>query len=379
MKSISLMRTKSIRGGLLVLTALTGLGTSLGVEAQSIGGELTSEWQWSPNKKTVNWMNMLRLDAEVSPWKGGTLQVATIHMAKSNPEESIISDYQVFSNIQEDNCFAAIAVMGLEQEWEHAVVFGGVRNMNEDYFTSDVTSFFTNSSPGIFPTIAANYPIANYALSGLTAHVELRFGDWHVKNSLYNGAAYNGWKKGDNPFIVRPYRDGVFDAFELSYDNDKNFYSVGSTFHNRAYDEDMEPVHRLRTSPDGTVRTDGYEKVFTAAWWLYAEQTVWERDDKRVKLMAQYSENTRSLKDIKEMGGCKRYAELGCVCDIGDNRFGLSAQLAQYGMGKEESVELTWHKEIKDFLALQPVVNYIHNAEEKGNYVTFSGRLILSF
>ncbi|MCD8304652.1 MAG: carbohydrate porin [Prevotellaceae bacterium] len=364
-----------------LLAALALASLSIPAFSQTVGGEMTSEWQWSPNKKTVNWMNMLRLDFEYSPWKGGTFQAATLHMAKTNPEESIISDYQVFSNIQEENCYAAIAVLGYEQSWKHAKVFFGVRNMNEDYFASPVTSFFTNSSPGIFPSIAANYPIANYPVSSMTIHLELQFDEWHIKNSLYNGAAYNGWKRGDNPFMIRPKRDGVFDVLELSYDNGKSFYSVGSTFHNRVFDEDMQPMRKYKRDTQGNLACDGYESKASFGWWAYAEQCLWqnEEEDKKVSLMVQYSENTRGKKYIEEIGGCKRYAELGCLYDFGDNHAGFTAQYAHYGMGKEESIELTYSRDVKDCLSLQPVFNYIHNAEEKGNYVVFSGRLIYSF
>ena len=34
--------------------------------------------------------------------------------------------------------------------WKKARLFVGVRNVNEDFFTSDVTSLFTGSSCGIF-------------------------------------------------------------------------------------------------------------------------------------------------------------------------------------------------------------------------------------
>ncbi|MCD7721112.1 MAG: carbohydrate porin [Prevotellaceae bacterium] len=369
-----------MRKNAFILLLCVGCLLPLSASAQSIGGEMTSEWQWSPNKKTVNWMNMLRLDFEYSPWKGGTFQAATIHMAKTNPDESIISDYQVFSNIQEENCYAAIAVLGYQQSWKHANLFVGVRNMNEDYFASPVTSYFTNSSPGIFPTISANYPVANYPVSSMTIHLELIFDNWHVKNSLYNGAAYNGWKRGDNPFIIRPHKDGVLDVLELSYDDGKSFYSVGSTFHNGVYDEDMEPVRK--TDAEGNP-THGYEKKASFGWWAYAEQCLWQSEDeeKKVSLMVQYSENTRGKRYFQEeqQEGCKRYAELGCLYDFGDNHAGFTAQYAHYGKGKEESLELTYSRDVKDCLSLQPVFNYIHNAEEKGNYVVFSGRLVYSF
>ncbi len=357
----------------IMIILMLGCLTPIMLPAQTLEGEMTSEWQWSPNKKTVNWMNMLRLDFNYSPWKGGRIEAATLHMAKTNPDESIITDYQVFSNIQEENCYAAIAVLGYWQEFKHARVFAGVRNMNEDYFTSDVASFFTSSSPGIFPTISATYNIANYPVSSLTLHVELEWDAWHVKNSIYNGVGYNGWKRGDNPWIFRPKMDGVFDVLELSYDNEKNFYSVGTTIHDRAFTD-------VLVDEDGDEDFLPYKKHTSLSWWLYGEQTVWERgDDQKLSLMVQYSENTRSRKHIQEDGGCKRYAEVGCVYDRGPNRLGTSLQYADFAEGREESVEITWSREVKDGLSIQPVFNYIHNNQEKGNYVVFNGRLIYSF
>lgn len=40
------------------------------------------------------------------------------------------------------------------------------------------TSLFTGSSCGIFPTISASYPIANYPLAGLTVYFDVSFGGW---------------------------------------------------------------------------------------------------------------------------------------------------------------------------------------------------------
>ncbi len=166
--------------------------------------------------------------------------------------------------------------------------------------------------------------------------------------------------------------DGVFDVLQLSYETDKNFYSVGTTIHDRVFGEFENEDEEVDFLP--------YKKKTSFAWWLYGEQTVWENDDDQsVSLMVQYSENTRSRKHIQEDGGCKRYAEVGCVYARGPNRLGISGQYADFAEGKEESVEITWSREIKDCLSIQPTFNYIHNNQEKGNYVVFSGRLIYNF
>ena len=185
--------------------------------AQWFSGEYTSEWQWDMQKET-NWVNLLRLNLSVPVWKGkGSLEAATLHVARTG--ESIIEDWQGFSNVFADNQVASIAVLGYMHEWQNAHLFAGVRNVNEDFFVTDITSLFTNSSCGIFPAIASSYPIANYPLSGLTLYFDVEKDGWTFKNSLYNGTGYNGWKRQNNPFLIKPKRDGVFNMSQLEYEH----------------------------------------------------------------------------------------------------------------------------------------------------------------
>lgn len=172
----------NIRKSLLCLCLLAGSLFALPCFSQCFSGSYTAEWQWNTNKKT-NWLNLLRLDLNL-PIKSGTdyIEAATLHMAKA--KEGIGTDWQAFSNIEADNNVAALAVLGYRHAWENANVFLGVRNVNEDFFTSDATSFFVNSSCGIFPTIAASYPIANYPFSGLTVYFDVSRNGWTFRNSL---------------------------------------------------------------------------------------------------------------------------------------------------------------------------------------------------
>lgn len=329
---------------------------------QIFSGEYTAEWQWDTKKKT-NWVNLLRLDMDLSLWKGGALETATIHVAKTN--ESIIDDWQTFSNIEEDNNFAAIAILGYMHTWEKARLFVGVRNVNEDFFTSDATSLFTGSSCGIFPTVSASYPISNYPLSGMTIYFDVNLGRWTFKNSLYNGVGYNGWNRNDNPFLVRPKRDGVFDMAQLEYECGNGHYFAGMAVHNRQWaidkidkEEEMAPVEETL-------------KKTSCAWWVYGEQPVWKADEKKVILMAQYSENTYGSND------CYRYAEIGCVYAGRSNRVGVSGQHARFHQGKEWSLELTWSKAINESLFIQPIFQYVGNGN--GNFTVLGARVHCSF
>lgn len=345
--------------------------------AQEFSGELTSEWQWDMNKRT-NWVNLLRLNMKLPLANGkGAFEAATLHVAKTK-EETILADWQGFSNIEADNMFAAIAVLGYMHTWQNAHLFVGVRNVNEDFFTSDVTSLFTNSSCGIFPTIAASYPIANYPFSGLTLYFDVTRGPWTFKNSLYNGTGYNGWKGNDNPFLVRPKRDGVFNISQLEYSAHDARYFAGLTVHTRQH---------LTCGQEGFVTTDGAsasenddeelaptEKTTnktTFAWWLYGEQPVWTAGDRSVVCMAQYSENTSRKNE------CYRYAEVGCAYRDSLNECGLSGQYARFQEGNEWSMELTWRRQLSETVAVQPSFQYVNNAN--GRFTVLSARLCLSF
>lgn len=259
--------------------------------AQTFSGKYTAEWQWDM-KRNTNWLNLLRLNLNVPVFDGkGTIEASTLHIAKTG--ETIIADWQTFSNIEAENNVAAIAVLGYMHEWQAAHLFVGVRNVNEDFFTSDITTLFINSSCGIFPTIAASYPIANYPFSGLTVYFDVSRGGWTFRNSLYNGTGYNGWKRRDNPFLVRPAKDGVFNISQLEYAHSGAHYFAGVAVHSRQY----------TVGPDGEMPSaDAAAHKTTCAWWAYAEQPVWSAADRCVTCMAQYSENTC------HQSACYRYA-----------------------------------------------------------------------
>lgn len=292
--------------------------------AQCFHGEYTTEWQWDMKKET-NWVNLLKLNLSVPVWnRMGSFEATTIHVAKTN--ECIIDDWQTFSNIEEENELAAIAVLGYMHEWKECHLFVGIRNLNEDFFTSDVTSLFTNSSCGIFPTISANYPITNYPLSGLTLHFDVSKGGWIFKNSLYNGAGYNVWTHHDNPFLLRPKKDGIFNMSQLEYSYQDGHYFAGTAIHSRQYPIDEEG--NISSTEESSRKT-------SCAWWVYAEQPIWSAKEKSISCMMQYSENTC------RKNGCYRYGEFGCAYMDNCNQCGVTGQYARFHQGSEYSLEVT--------------------------------------
>ena len=343
-----------------VVFVVLGCVCSVLAHGHCFSGELATELHWNMKQK-VNWANQLRLNLSIPLWNGaGSIEASTLHMLRTN--ETIIDDWQGFSNIEEENTPAAIAVLGYMHQWERAHLFFGVRNVNEDFFTSDVTSLFFNGSCGIFPTIAASYPIANYPLSGLTVYFDVSKGGFTFRNSLYNGVGYNGWSKHDNPFLVRPKKDGIFNMSQLEFSYSGGNYFAGAAVHTRHYGVD----------PDGNqCEPDQSTKKASCAWWVYGEQKVWQAADKEIACMAQYSENTN------DDNGCYRYAELGVAYTDSCNQCGLSGQYARFYQGEEYSLELTWRRSLKKWLSVQPSLQYINN--RNGDFVVLCTRLTCEF
>lgn len=342
---------------------LTALCTPIALfsSAQIFSGTYTTEWHWDMQKKT-NWVNQLRLNLNIPLCDHkASIEASTLHMAKTNA--TITGDWQTFSNIEVDNCVAAIAVLGYHQTWRQANLFAGVRNVNEDFFTSPLTSIFLNSSCGLFPTIAASYPIANYPVSGLTLYFDVSKRGFTFRNSLYNGVGYMGWNRHDNPFLVRPKRDGVFNISQLEYTCSTGQYYVGAAIHSRHFANPIE----AETLPENAQPT----RHTSCAWWGYAEQKLWGAGGKDVWGMLQYSENT------SRKNACHRYAELGATYADSLNTCGVSAQFAQFSQGKEYSLELTYKRQLNASIALQPSFQYIKN--KNGNYTVVCARLYYDF
>ncbi len=149
-------------------------------------GELQSDFRGG-----FNYPSLLRLGAEIPIGRTVSFEAASISIAKTS-EDRLVDDLQTFSNIEEDNLPFAFAVLGLTLRPAdgHSLSLG-IRNVNEDYFTSPLTSLFTNSSCGIFPTLSCNYPMANYPLAFLGIHYAFEPGRWQLQTSIYDGGGFS--------------------------------------------------------------------------------------------------------------------------------------------------------------------------------------------
>lgn len=326
----------------LIITVAYGCYTT----AQDISAQYTTEIQ-ADAMGQYNWVSMLRFDYMQYLCKNIKLDVASISIAKTRGE-NIIYNLQTFSNIEEDNTTLAPAVAGLTITSGGAALFVGIRNMNEDYFTSHFTSLFTNSSCGVFPTISANYHIANYPLASTGIHFEQKIKDITVQASIYNGEGYKSFLGRQNVFRFCPESDGLFSILSVNYQNNGSIYNIGVSLHygnNVPYEEIAGITTAEKTQKD-------QKNTTTGAVWGYTELMITQR----LYALMQYSVNPS--RDI----ACRRYAGLGLVRKIYNAELGIFADHAVFKNESEWAAELTCRINCFGRGYLQPALHLIKNS-----------------
>lgn len=299
-----------------------------------LGLEFTTELQAMHTGK-YNYANLLRLSAALPISRGLTFEAATLS-ASMTADDCIGGELQAFSNLDAGNVLLALAIGGLNWEInDRHTLFFGVRNMNEDYFTSDVTAFFTNSSCGIYPTLGDNYSVANYPMAAVGAHYkyERALNDGAndalvLQASLYNGTAYNRFKGRENVFRVCPKDDGFTALAQGEWRHQGSSYFLGVCGHYGDAD-------------------DGSKREFGATLWTYGEQRL----SAHASLIAGYSHAfapAARCRDFVGVGG--KYAWRRC-------ELGLFTDYARYDGTHENATELTCKVAITPHLYFQPTAH----------------------
>lgn len=342
------MKKILIRGVVSLYFTLISMNIAYPQERKlNLGAEYTTELHTDFDSK-INWVNLILLSGEYSPWKNGTFTIQTISTYKTR-NNRILDDFQTFSNIEEDNMALNIFLAGYEHRFGSVSLFGGIRNMNEDYFTGEYTSLFTNSSCGIYPTLSSNYPAPNYPLSALCLHTEVQLlKKLALKNSLYNGVSGKLYD-GDNSLVsINPGGDGVFNITELSYmpGSDRHrLYSVGGAF---------------RTHNNGYGSTGAYakRKKFNYTIWVSAEQEIYSLGNRKIGMLAHGSYAPNDKNDCRSYYGGGILFQ-GFLSSKHPDSIGLFANHALFREKNETALELTWRREVYKGITIQPAVHCI--------------------
>lgn len=333
----------------------------------------TTEFQYN-FKENCNLVNLLALNIQLPTeamggWRNGFLDVELISIHRTS-KERILDDRQIFSNIDEQSQLFRIFTLGYTHIIGKTNLFFGLRNVNRDYFTALYTSLFTNSSCGIYPTISANYPLANYPLSAICLHAEYEVdNNWSVKSCLYNGAAYKSLKQA---FTINPTRDGIFSITQISHTQNSKYYGIynwGFTVYTGmpVCDENSESQFKEK-------KASQKETKINYSFWANMEQCVYSDNGRAVGVLAQCSFAP------SDVNLCSQYHGVGLLfsgwtTNSKKDQLGVFINKSIFDSEKEVSLELTWKHQITNNLEIQPALHLIEN---RGN-VMVAGLFRLSY
>ena len=299
------------------------------------GVEYTADLQ-TDFHRNYNLMNLLQLRATLPLSKAFAFEASTITLGRTK-RDAVVEDQLGFSNIDGPNTLLAPAVVGL---WWHInnkhSLFAGVRNINEDYFSSDAAELFVNSSPCDQPPLWANFSICDYPYASMGLHYNYDSEKIGVKATLYNGAGYNKFWGRENAFRFCPNSDGVMLMAQGEYKHNDSHYFIGGAAHYGRL-EDMEG-----------------RKVRPVAW-AYAEQRL----NDKLSLIGAYS------RALHSGAYCTDFVGVGGKLSLSTVDLGLYADYAHFEDDEEWALEITCQIPITDWCYIQPTLHLIKNTEIK--------------
>lgn len=230
MKYLILLLSGLVSGLTLLLS--DGLKAQTKITAELL---LTSEVQTGFGS-FVKGVNLLQCNGSIhfapkNSYRGGNLSVQFITPLRTS-DIAVCNDLQGFSNIEADNYFFTPFLFGYTQYLKKGLVFAGLRNVNEDYFTTDYTVLFTQSSAGIHPTLSGNFEMPNYPFTAPGLFVEYLPQPYiRLRTSLYNGASGALSVSAPHPFHFNYNPHGIFILQDMLFEKWDFRVNIGGMTH----------------------------------------------------------------------------------------------------------------------------------------------------
>lgn len=262
----------------------------------------------------------------------------------------MLSNLTTYSNIEEINIPLALSRLGIRIEKDKFHIFAGVGNVNDYFFVTPVTSLFTNSSCGIFPTISANFGIANFPDASVGVEGQYETGGFKANCAVYNGMASHHYLGKEGVFRLCPATDGIFNINAVNYRKNGNNYNLGFGVHHSGIGSDETTAQEF---PATRYAKKKNTEIF---YWLYAEQMI----AKSLAFIVQYSQ-CPGISD-----GCRDFYGAGVAYDTDKYSLGLYSCYGDFSDNAEWASELTFIYRISTCISIQPALHYICNSASRG-------------
>ncbi|HBG69801.1 MAG: hypothetical protein A2W93_00285 [Bacteroidetes bacterium GWF2_43_63] len=285
-------------------------------------------------------------------WSGGTIYVHAANTHGSMPSAELTGDLQVVSNIEAGN-HTYFQELWYKHDFSKMSVTAGLQDLNACFANSEYGSLFINSSFGIHPTISGNLsaPIFPLTTPGISA-------EWKTGNNSKFLAAIHDGSPTDfdrNPYNIRWEHnagDGLLEIAEfqqtLNIRQKHGLYKIGAFTHNHLLEN---IIHKQ--FPDSL-------KHFIGGLYFVADQLLIEKNNTATGVFVQASVcPTRSCAVQSYIGA--GFHLTGFLSKAHNDVLGFAVahvNLAETA-GSETSLELSWQKEIRRHVFIQPDLQYI--------------------
>jgi len=147
----------------------------------------------SNRKETIYLDNLdltLAIDTEKAGWwSGGSFFVYGLYNHGGNPSADVIGDLQTASNIEAPDTFL-IYEAWYEQHFGDDIfsLLVGWHDLNSEFYASQYSDLFLNSTLGIGPEISGNVAISIFSKTGLALRARIHPAEsWYIQAAAYDG------------------------------------------------------------------------------------------------------------------------------------------------------------------------------------------------
>lgn len=273
--------------------------------------------------------------AKAGLWPGGTLFVDGMRIHGDQLSQYVIGDLQVASNIEATERFI-VEEAWYEQKLMHGKLslLAGLRDLNQEFHTSEYSALFINSSFGIAPSISANVPASIFPQPGWAARVRIRpTPQWYVQFADFDG---------DPQTRTLSAREGQMWMAETGYTHPTARYKLGAW------------LHTATKTYNGRIYRNDYGVYILADQQLAAIGTT------KIGAFVQYGWVPPARNQVTRYLGLGLHV-LAPLPARNKDMLGLGLAQATTHTGTESTIELTYRAIITPSLAVQPSFQWIND------------------
>ncbi len=292
-------------------------------------------------------------------WKNGELFVNVQNTHGSTVSADYIGDAQIVSNIDNGD-YTYLYQLWYRQTINKLSLLLGIHDLNSEFFVSDFSGEYVNSSFGIMPAVSANVPVPIFPKTTLGAVLQYNFSETVTfQAAVYDGDPLDLDSVPYNGELIIGDNHGLFSVAELHFklggSNERNgTYKIGFFHHSGDFENLVD------------------DKVYKGNYgmYLFIDQMLFHSSSEGSRGLGAffqlgYSPEDRSLNDLFIAFGLNYYVNQDNIIGLGVAHASLSNKLVKSSpeifTNSETAIECFYKMKLGEYITLQPEIQYIIN------------------